>query len=175
MVFNFFGNATDNVSWVPNPTTRGTSNILQSCLLTTSLCVWTAVHLNLKEHDNPTFFWISYHTWRKFGWLILGLLAPEILVYTAWYQRSEAKKFRDSYNEQFGLTPTPGLIKRVYRHIFRRAAKIKRQPWTKAASRQWKIRLHIPTYGGGELGRWRRAFTPKWVGSPWTRLGRIQI
>src|SRR5436190_16154227 len=110
MVFNVFGNATHTVSWRPNPTTRGTSNILQSCLITTSLCVWTAVHLNIPEHDDPKFLLISYQTWRKLGWLILGLLAPEMLVYTAWYQRSEAKTFMGKYNKTFGLTPPPGLF-----------------------------------------------------------------
>lgn len=83
MVFNIFANTTDTVSWVANPHTRGTSNILQSCLITTSLCVWTAVHLNIPEQDDPSFLWISYQTWRKLGWLIIGLLAPEMLVYAA--------------------------------------------------------------------------------------------
>jgi hypothetical protein len=123
MVFNLFGNATESIAWVPNPTTRGTSNILQSCLITTSLCVWTALHLNLKEQNDPTFLRISYQTWRKTGWLIIGLLAPEMVVYTAWYQRSQAKRFRDEYNERFGLTPPPGKLKRVYRWLFHREAK----------------------------------------------------
>jgi hypothetical protein len=118
MVFNFFANATEGVSWVPNPTNRGTSNIFQSCLITTSLCVWTALHLNLKEHDDSTFFRISYQTWRKAGWLMIGLLAPEMVVYTAWYQRSEAKGLRDIYNERFGLELPPGKLKRAYRWLF---------------------------------------------------------
>ena len=123
MVFNFFANATEGVSWVPNPTTRGTSNILQSCLITTSLCVWTALHLNLKEHDDPTFLRISYQTWRKAGWLMIGLLAPEMVVYTAWYQRSQAKELRDLYNERFGLQLPPGKLKRAYRWLFHREGK----------------------------------------------------
>ncbi|KAI2619668.1 hypothetical protein GGR54DRAFT_123665 [Hypoxylon sp. NC1633] len=110
MTFNIFGNTTDTVSWTPNPTARGTSNILQSCLLTMSLCVWTAVHLNIQERDNPRFAGLSYQTWRKIGWLILGLLAPEMLVYTAWSQREEAKRSMDAYNEAFGCTTTPGLF-----------------------------------------------------------------
>jgi hypothetical protein len=123
MVFNFFANATESVSWVPNPTNRGTSNILQSCLITTSLCVWTALHLNVKEHDDPTFLRISYQTWRKAGWLIIGLLAPEMVVYTAWYQRSEAKDLRDIYNKKFGLKLPPGKLKRAYRWLFHRQGK----------------------------------------------------
>lgn len=50
------------------------------------LCIWTAVHLNLPEHkkENQQFY-------RKIGWLILGLLAPELVVWNAWMQRKEAK------------------------------------------------------------------------------------
>jgi hypothetical protein len=123
MVFNFFANATESVSWVLNPTNRGTSNILQSCLITTSLCVWTALHLNLKEHDDPMFLRISYQTWRKAGWLIIGLLAPEMVVYTAWYQRSKAKEWRDNYNRRFGLKSPPAKLKRAYRWLFHRQGK----------------------------------------------------
>jgi hypothetical protein len=124
MPFNIFGNATNTVSWIPNPTTRGSSNILQTCLITTSLCVWTAVHLNIREHDDPTFLLISYQLWRKLGWLILGLLAPEMLVYTAWYQRSIAKKFVEEYNGAFNLTPLPrrfakgGKCHQLFRNTF---------------------------------------------------------
>ena len=129
MVFNFFANTTESVSWVPNPTNRGTSNILQSCLITTSLCVWTALHLNLKEHDDPTFLRISYQTWRKAGWLMIGLLAPEMVVYTAWYQRSEAKGLRDRYNRRFGLKLPPGKLKRAYRWLFHRRGQRKDNCW----------------------------------------------
>jgi hypothetical protein len=38
------------------------------------LCVWTAIHLNLPENKKTT-----QQYWRKLGWLVLGLLAPEIV------------------------------------------------------------------------------------------------
>jgi hypothetical protein len=110
MVFNIFANTTDTLSWIPNPNTRGTSNILQSCLTKTSLCVSTAVHLYIPEHDDPPFLWLSYQSRRKLGWLIIGLLASEMLVYPAWYHRSETKKFMEEYNRKFGWTPPPGLF-----------------------------------------------------------------
>ena len=128
MVFNIFSNTTDTISWIPNPHTRGTSNILQSCLTTTSLCVWTAVHLNIPEHDKPTYLRLSYQTWRKFAWLIIGLLAPKMLVYTAWHQRSEAKKFMEEYNRKFfGLSPSPGLFakERKYYPVLRKLFHLK--------------------------------------------------
>ena len=44
------------------------------------LCVWTAVHLNISP---PGSVWKP--RLRKVGWLILALLAPEMIAYTAWY------------------------------------------------------------------------------------------
>ena len=41
------GPSSGTVSWQPEPHVRGTSQILASCLLTLSLCVWNALHLNV--------------------------------------------------------------------------------------------------------------------------------
>ena len=75
-----FGNGTDIVRWQPSPNTRGSFDILSSCILTMVLCVWTAVHLNISP---PGGFWEK--NLRKTGWLFLALLAPELVAYTAWY------------------------------------------------------------------------------------------
>ena len=75
-----FGNGTDIVHWKPSPTARGTFDILTTCIITMLLCVWTAVHLNVSP---PGSVWGP--RLRKVGWLILALLAPEMIAYTAWY------------------------------------------------------------------------------------------
>ena len=75
-----FGNGTDIVHWQPNPQIRGTFDILSTCIITMLLCVWTAVHLNVSP---PGTVWAP--RLRKIGWLILALLAPEMVAYTAWY------------------------------------------------------------------------------------------
>lgn len=115
-----FGNDTDIVHWKPNPNSRGTFNILTTCLITLLLCVWTAVHLNISP---PGSFWRPFL--RKVGWLILALLAPEVVAYTAWYsvlhdslirhelivsrcQRKEALKIMRMVNDAYGRpNPTP--------------------------------------------------------------------
>src|SRR3569833_1218295 len=74
------------VGWQPEPTTRGTFNILSSCIITTSLCVWRAVHHNIPSEGEK-----RAQVLRKVGWLLVGLVAPEMVVFTAWYQRSTAK------------------------------------------------------------------------------------
>ena len=61
-------------TWGPESLQRGTFSILSTCIITLSLCVWTAIHLNIPEHGRP---W--QQIWRKCGWMILGFLAPELV------------------------------------------------------------------------------------------------
>ncbi|KAM0805981.1 hypothetical protein BDR22DRAFT_194100 [Usnea florida] len=101
MSSRIFGNGTDIVHWQPNPQTRGTFDILSSCMITMLLCVWTAVHLNVPI---PGTVWGP--RLRKVGWLVLALLAPEMVAYTAWYQRQEALWTAQVVNQAYGL-PAP--------------------------------------------------------------------
>jgi len=102
MLIDIFGNGTfaSQSTWVPNSTTRGTANIFQTCLLTLFLCIWKAVHLNLPEFGNLTFLFLQYQTWRKIGWLMVSLLAPELVVFSAWSQLARARAVRDHYNKE---------------------------------------------------------------------------
>ncbi|KAF2140459.1 uncharacterized protein K452DRAFT_359536 [Aplosporella prunicola CBS 121167] len=91
-MLNIFGNRTDTVFWVPEPTQRGTFGILSSCIVTTLLCVWSAVHLNIPQKEDEERPWYAKHQfWRKIKWLFLALLAPELVAYGAWRQRRQAK------------------------------------------------------------------------------------
>jgi hypothetical protein len=88
-----FGNSTERSGWVSEPDTRGTFGILSACVATTLLCVWTALHLNVPLPSETRWHWYSsIRFWRKTLWLSLGLLAPDLVVYTAWYQFTEARK-----------------------------------------------------------------------------------
>lgn len=99
-MFNAFGNATQvpPTRWRDEPATRGTWNILSTCLITLGLCLWTALHLNIPRHKEGT--------WgpklRKTRWLLLGLLAPEMLAYTAWYQHRAAQKLDTVMRRKLG-------------------------------------------------------------------------
>ncbi|CZT42690.1 uncharacterized protein RSE6_02630 [Rhynchosporium secalis] len=83
-----FIRANDAVEWRPEPTTRGTFGILSNCLITTSLYIWTALHLHVPGESE------KYHRQllRKLKWLIIGLLAPEYVLFNAWYQYVQAKQ-----------------------------------------------------------------------------------
>ncbi|KAK2786288.1 hypothetical protein FQN52_007879 [Onygenales sp. PD_12] len=80
------------VSWEREPLTRGTFRLIASCVITLSLCVWTAVHLNIPARFSGNYL-------RRTGWVIMGLLAPELVVYTAWRQWSSAKELTRQMEE----------------------------------------------------------------------------
>lgn len=68
--------------WVAEPKVRGTWSLLYSCVFTLILCIWTALHLNVPAQGESAFkIWL-----RKLKWVAIALFAPEIVLYTAWYQ-----------------------------------------------------------------------------------------
>jgi hypothetical protein len=77
--------------WVASPTTRGTWDVLWGCVITLSICIYTALHLNVPPHGEGK----VYRFLRKAKWVVCGLFAPEVTVYTAWNQFSEARKLLD--------------------------------------------------------------------------------
>lgn len=74
--------------WVSEPDTRGTFRLVFSCLIALSLCVWLALHLNVPPQNQSSLRRLG----RKIIWVGVGLLAPELVLYTAWYQWRLAKK-----------------------------------------------------------------------------------
>ncbi|KAL8925821.1 MAG: hypothetical protein Q9208_003318 [Pyrenodesmia sp. 3 TL-2023] len=95
-------------AWVPEPNGRGTWSLLSTCIITTSLCVWSAVHLNVPEHGRT-----HSQYWRKTKWLLLGIFAPEFVAFIAWQQRQEASKLFRTVREVYGQQRKPGLLRRL--------------------------------------------------------------
>ena len=86
------------VSWYSQPNERGTWDILTSCVLTMSLCIWTALHLNIPASSDELAKMTLLRSriycskaGRQARWIFMGLLAPELVVYSAWQQRREVK------------------------------------------------------------------------------------
>lgn len=76
-------------AWVSEPGHRGTWSILYSCIFTLSICVWSAIHLNIPPKREPN----SYQYWRKTKWVFVAIFAPEAVLYSAWQQFYLARRF----------------------------------------------------------------------------------
>ncbi|THY35378.1 hypothetical protein D6D01_01340 [Aureobasidium pullulans] len=113
-MFTPFGTLSFNqtAAWHPEPRERGTFSILSSCLTTLVLCVWTAVHLNIpktgKEH---------LQKYRKAGWLVLGLLAPELVAWNAWEQYRKASRITQKVYQTYPRTPTSTWYRRAWQYL----------------------------------------------------------
>jgi hypothetical protein len=110
--------------WRGEPSGRGTWSILLTCFITLTLCVWTAVHLNLQGKQSPGLSGKLESILYKPRWIVVGLFAPEVLVYMAWSQwlsarmlKNEMQKIRRTvrYSCEFSginlLTPIVGIVK----------------------------------------------------------------
>lgn len=81
--------------WMSPPRTRGTSDILYTCLITISLCVYTAIHPNIPRPR-------SRRPWlNRTCWVITGILAPEYVLWTAFNQHREARQLVSFLNAKY--------------------------------------------------------------------------
>jgi hypothetical protein len=112
-----FGNTTalPPTQWHPEPQFRGTFSILSSCLITMSLCIWTSLHLNVPEHRKE-----HLQKYRKLGWMVLGLLAPELVVWNAWEQRKQVKRLSAVMRKR-GFMPKETTARERVSRWFKRA------------------------------------------------------
>ncbi len=76
-------------AWVSAAEFRGTMAILQTCVLALFACVYTALHLNVPP---KTDFLSTLATKTK--WVIMALLAPEVVLYMAADQLVQALRLK---------------------------------------------------------------------------------
>ncbi|PVH98392.1 hypothetical protein DM02DRAFT_630335 [Periconia macrospinosa] len=69
-------------SWYNPPNFRGTWDLLASCVLTLTLCVWSALHLNVPTEESK----LRQRNLKRARWIVLGIFAPELVVSTAFAQ-----------------------------------------------------------------------------------------
>ncbi|KAF4628959.1 hypothetical protein G7Y89_g9190 [Cudoniella acicularis] len=118
--------------WRPEPSSRGTFDILSVCLITLISYVWTTVHLNVPrkeslESSGATFLVnIRNRTsffWRRLAWVLLGLLTPELVAYATQVQHIEAEILHKNVIEALKATaervrpPTEALRIDVWRKM----------------------------------------------------------
>ena len=82
-------------AFVPDPSGRGTIGLLASCVLTLSLCVWTALHLNCHPSGTSSFKKVA----TKALWAGTALIAPEYVLWRAILQWETARQIRDRVNK----------------------------------------------------------------------------
>jgi hypothetical protein len=81
--------------WMPPANVRGTSDIIYTCITTITLCVYTAIHPNIPHPD-------AKRQWRdRTAWVIVGIIAPEYVLWIAFTQFSEARQLVKVLNEEY--------------------------------------------------------------------------
>ena len=84
------------------------------------LCIWTSLHLNVPEHRKE-----HLQKYHKLGWMVLGLLAPELVVWNAWEQRKRVKQLNARMKEIGFMLKEPKAPGRVSRWFNRASQKIR--------------------------------------------------
>ena len=81
--------------WASGPGVRGTSDILWSCLLTLTSCVYTSIHLNVPPAGEGK--WQRLR--RKLDWVSMALFIPEFVLYCALEQFLDARQLVNKMNK----------------------------------------------------------------------------
>ncbi|KAK1756431.1 hypothetical protein QBC47DRAFT_186084 [Echria macrotheca] len=86
------------VNFVSTPHSRGTLEILWSSLFTIFACTWTIQHPNVPEQRDGRYpgwkgdvRWGLYRTFQSLKLAVATILAPEIVIFIAWYDLATAR------------------------------------------------------------------------------------
>ena len=106
-------NPEHSVNFVGSPDTRGTLDILWSSLFTIIACTWTILHLNVPEQREcrdpgwrGDIKWMIKGFWKKLKWMLMTMLAPELMLSlasgTLIHAKTEERKIKELV-EQDGI------------------------------------------------------------------------
>ena len=103
--------------WVGESKQRSTFSIISLCFSTLIICIWSTLHFNIpaKRYTATRRFFIQV------SWMILALLAPEILLYLAMHEWIKANALLKKVHMFHPHLAKPGLFTRVYNWIRGRA------------------------------------------------------
>lgn len=93
--------------WQAEPNTRETFNIISSCVGTLILCAWSAVHIDISKNKRDRIE-------SKTMWFIAGLLAPELILFAAFFQWRRAGQLASLTSQSFAEIMNAKSAKRVY-------------------------------------------------------------
>ncbi|KAG2117618.1 hypothetical protein DEU56DRAFT_931450 [Suillus clintonianus] len=88
-----------NSSNCPSCNTRTLWDILLSCGLTLFACTWTAIHTNIPKMGQGK---VSF-TYYRLVYMVLGLIAPEIIITWAAEEFFSARNVAKNFNDEFGV------------------------------------------------------------------------
>lgn len=90
------GEESPDVGWVTQPDTRGTFDILCSCLFTIFVCCWTIVHPNMAIPRAST----AQRLLDKTICLLIAVFAPEVIVFISWSEYTLARQLTARYGSE---------------------------------------------------------------------------
>jgi hypothetical protein len=79
-----------------------------------SLCVWSALHLNIPEYGSS-----SNGLASKISWVLIGLTVPEVVAWTAFQQRREASRLQRIMRSTLGQEPPQRSFNEFCKRIWR--------------------------------------------------------
>jgi hypothetical protein len=94
----------ENTKFTSVPNVRGTLDIVWTCFSILLLCTWSVQHLNIQPQVKPRTIgqyvrWTVFLVKRKAKWMLLTLVAPEILIGLALSELVAARYGQDTMQE----------------------------------------------------------------------------
>ena len=95
--------------WIGEPNQRGTFGIISLCFSTLIICIWSTLHFNVpaKRYTATRRFFIEVF------WMILALLAPEVLLFFAINERITAGVLLQEVLKFHPHLAKPGMFTRM--------------------------------------------------------------
>ncbi|RPB06945.1 hypothetical protein P167DRAFT_477651, partial [Morchella conica CCBAS932] len=86
--------------WKKEPKGRGTFSIILTSVLTLGLCVWTAIHPNVKPNASA---WEKVK--HRLSYVLIGMLAPELVLAVAFDEWWTARCFHREWCDLYDIEP----------------------------------------------------------------------
>ena len=77
------------------PPERGTFRLVISCITTLTICMYSALYLNIHSQGTTKY----KRWWTKTWWVLVGIFAPELVLFNAWSQWYTARKLTKGIND----------------------------------------------------------------------------
>lgn len=100
-------------SWVGESNQRSTFRILSFCFSTMIICAWNTLHFNIPTRRYSA----TRRRFLEIGWMLLALLGPEVLLYLAINEWTDAGILLNKALEFHPHLAKPGMVTRIYTYI----------------------------------------------------------